>query len=313
MLPLLGCAINPPLELSQLTQVESMRLDGVPFFPQTQYECGPAALAGVLGKAGVPATPEVLSPQVYLPGRRGSLQLELVAATRRAGRIPYVLDASPQALIAEIEASRPVLVLQNMQTRDFPAWHYAVLVGFDSQANRVYLNSAHEQGMATGAPAFLRTWDWGGRWAMVAVRPGELPAGAESLRFIEAVLDFEAVAGAAAALPAWKSAILRWPEEPLPYLALGNQAHADGNPQAAVAYYRRGLRRSERHAALANNLASVLGELGCPRSAEAILNPAVAALSSNSQWAPVLAATMAELAMQNGTDPVSCASISARM
>lgn len=299
-----------------MTSREVLILRDVPFFPQTAYECGPAALAGVLGATGVAATPEVLSPQVYLPQRQGSLQLELVAATRRAGRIPYVLDATPDALLAQIEAGRPVLVLQNMRTRDFPVWHYAVLVGFDSAANRVYLNSASKQGMGVSAPELLRTWDWAGRWAMVALIPGELPAdaqsaGVEPARMVAAVLDFEMVVGTAAALPAWESVNRRWPREPLPYVALGNDAYAEGDLIAAAEFYRRGLKYVKQHGALANNLASVLGELGCPRAAEAMLAPTAAALSGDPDWAPVLAGTMAELAVTSGSDPASCASASA--
>jgi hypothetical protein len=323
VLPLLGCAINPPLELSQLTSEDALILEDVPFFPQAEFECGPAALAGVLGATGVAATPEALSPQVYLPDRQGSLQLELLAATRRAGRIPFVLDAEPEALLAQIEAGRPVLVLQNMRTRDFPVWHYAVVVGYDSAANQLYLNSASTQGMRTSAPEFLRTWDWAGRWAIVTLRPGELPADAQSAdaqsaaaepaRFIAAVLDFEAVAGTAAALPAWESANQHWPREPLPYLALGNHAYAEEDLPSAAAFYRSGLQYSKQHAALTNNLASVLGELGCPREAEAVLAPVAAALSGDPDWTPVLAGTMAELAVTSGSDAAACASAGAGM
>lgn len=312
-LSLPGCSINPPVELSQVAQKGSVELSAVPFFPQTEYECGPAALAGVLGAAGVDTTPALLSPQVYLPERQGSLQLELVAATRRAGRIPYRLDGTPQALLVELEAGRPVLVLQNLRTRDFPVWHYAVLVGFDTGANRVYLNSASQQRMAVDAREFLRTWDWAGRWAMVALRPGELPAGAQPARFIEALLDFEAVAGPVPALPGWESARERWPQEPLPYLALGNQAYAVGDLRSAAQFYRRGLRYRALDGALTNNLASVLGEMGCPRAAEAILQPVVTARSDDAQWSPVFAATLAELAAQHGRDANSCAASAAKI
>ena len=43
-------------------------------------------MAGVLGASGVDIDPVTLTPQVFLPGRQGSLQIELLAATRRAGR-----------------------------------------------------------------------------------------------------------------------------------------------------------------------------------------------------------------------------------
>lgn len=47
----------------------------------------------MLAAAGVDRSPERLSPGLYLPAREGSLQVELQGATRREGRIPYLLDA----------------------------------------------------------------------------------------------------------------------------------------------------------------------------------------------------------------------------
>ncbi|MET0987939.1 MAG: hypothetical protein ABW034_21275, partial [Steroidobacteraceae bacterium] len=67
---------------------ERVELEQVPFFPQAEYQCGPAALATVLEAAGVATTPDALVPIVYLPARKGTLQTELVAATRRFDRIP---------------------------------------------------------------------------------------------------------------------------------------------------------------------------------------------------------------------------------
>ena len=46
----------------------------VPFYPQEEYYCGPAALAMALSWSGVPVTQEDLAAQVYTPGREGTLQ-----------------------------------------------------------------------------------------------------------------------------------------------------------------------------------------------------------------------------------------------
>ena len=56
---------------------QPVELTTVPFFPQEEYQCGPAALATVLTWTGVNVTPAELAPQVYLPERQGSLQLEI--------------------------------------------------------------------------------------------------------------------------------------------------------------------------------------------------------------------------------------------
>lgn len=306
-LALSGCALNPPLQLAPLGTQEHVILADVPFYPQTEYECGPAALAGLLGAAGVAMTPQALSPQVYLPGRQGSLQVELLAATRRAGRIPYVVEPTPEALIAELESGRPVLVFQNTRTQAFPLWHYAVLVGFDTPRNELYLNSATTQAMAVDAPAFLRSWNWAQRWALLALRPGEMPVDAQPARFIQAVADFEAVAGAAAARPAWEAAAQRWPAESLAWLALGNAAYAEGELEAAADYYRRGLDANSGDSALTNNLASVLGEQGCPNTARALLRSVTDQQANDPHWGPIMAATLAGLPVRDGEDEPSCA------
>ena len=308
---LLGaCSINPPLDLSEIAAGGTPPVaSSIPFYPQTEFQCGPAALAAVLAAAGVQTSPDILSPQIYLPQRQGSLQVELLAAARRAGRIPYVIEDDPQLLIAQIEAGRPVLVLQNLLTRHFPNWHYAVLVGFDPSRNRVTLNSGTRQGVEMKAAKFLRTWDWGGRWAMVTLRPGELPAMPQAQAYAEAVADFEAVAGLTAAVPAWQAAVRRWPLDSHPHLALGNQAYARGDLAGSVTHYRRGLALDSENPALRNNLASVLGELGCARIGEAVLGAAADGPANDAHWQSLIAETRSELTARQGQDPDSCAAL----
>lgn len=314
-----GCAINPPLDLAALDHSAPDRpasgaiLLDVPFHPQEENQCGPAALATVLNAAGVDTTPERLSPGLYLPAREGSLQIELEGTTRREGRIPYLLDPEPGALLAELAAGRPVVVLQNLRTPGFPAWHYAVLIGFDVQRNELRLNSGPNAGLALAAPRFLRSWDWGGRWAMVALRPGELPAAPHPARYLAAVADFEAVAGSAAALTAWRAAAERWPDDPRPALALGNAAHGRGALAEAARYYRAGLALDPAHPVLVNNLAAVLGEAGCPRAGEAVLRPVSETLVEGSEWLPALQGTLADLAALPGRDPEHCVNYPPRL
>lgn len=302
---LAACSINPRLELAAL-DVEPVRLHGIPFHPQTEFQCGPASLAGLLGASGIDADPDALAPQVYLPGREGSLQVELLGATRRAGRIPYVIDRTPDAIAAELAAGRPVLVMQNLRTPRFPVWHYAVVTGVDPGGNRFVLNSGTEEAVEVHAPTFLRTWDWAQRWAFVVLAPGELPASAEPLRYAEAVADFERVAGGEASEVAWRAALLRWPEDHRPRLALGNLAYADGRKVEAASLYHEGLKARPDDPVLSNNLATVLGELGCPEAAHAVIGPALASLQEDSPWHESLRATAAGLDAAPASAQVDC-------
>ena len=84
-----------PPSVRELPHPESaIELDDTPFHPQERYQCGPAALTTVLAQSGAGASLEAVVDKVYLPGRQGSLQAELLAATRTEGRLPYVIDAS---------------------------------------------------------------------------------------------------------------------------------------------------------------------------------------------------------------------------
>ena len=289
-----GCA-SVPVTVGADPQARVDLTAAVPFHPQTEFQCGPAALATVLGASGVPVAPDLLAPQVYLPERQGSLQVELLGAARRAGRIPYVLESDPAALWPELGLGRPVLVLQNLWVRSLPKWHYAVLVGSDPARRRVILNSGGRRGLRMRTSSFARTWDWGGRWAMVTLVPGQLPANPDPARYLLAVADFERVAGAAAAAPAYEEAARAWPGDPRPHLALGNQAYAARELAQAARHYRAGLRLAPSDAILGNNLASVLGELGCAAEARAALAAARAGLAEGSAWAASLAATAREL------------------
>lgn len=311
-----ACAtINPAWQLARPdvpagAPVKPVLLADVPFYPQDEYQCGPAALATVLVDSGVSTSPEALVPQVYLPGREGSLQLELVAATRRAGRIPYVVEPDPDALLAELHAGRPVLVLQNLLVRSVPRWHYAVLVGTDPARNRVILNSGTERELEVSAPKFLRTWDWAGRWGLLALRPGELPARADATGYLAAVADFEAVAGAGAATLAYQAALERWPDDPRTHLALGNHAYGDGELVAAAAHYRDGLALAANDPVLGNNYASVLGELGCTAEARAALEVARQGAVGDGRWHEQLARTEMELASATVDRNAACTNFS---
>ena len=85
----------------------------------------------MLNVRGMTVTPGELIPQVYLPAREGSLQAEIVAATCRRGLLAPPVEPALDALLAEIAAGHPVLVLQNLGLNWLPRWHYAVAIGYD--------------------------------------------------------------------------------------------------------------------------------------------------------------------------------------
>jgi tetratricopeptide (TPR) repeat protein len=244
-----------------------VELGDTPFFAQTAYRCGPAAAATVLSAAGLPATPDELAPATYLPARRGTLQAELLASIRRRGGLPFVIAPDPAALQAELLAGRPVLVLQNLGLEQLPVWHYAVVIGVTPESNRVVLRSGTEPRHRMNWQRFMQTWDLAERWGLIVLRPGELPADPDPIRFLRASAALESVGLLDAAQASYVAALERWPAHPLALLGLANAAYARGDYRDAASRYRQLLAREPSNAIARNNLAETLVALGCPDAA----------------------------------------------
>jgi tetratricopeptide (TPR) repeat protein len=259
-LGLSACAVGPERQALREAGLP-VELVQVPFFPQDEYQCGPAALATVLVHSGVDVTPQQLVSRVYVPDRQGSLQAEMLAATRSQGRVPYVLPERLAPMLAELRAGRPVLLLQNLGLDRWPVWHYAVLVGFDPAAEKFLLRSGITRREERRAVPFLASWDRGGRWSMIAVKVGEPPASADVLGWLRAVAPFESTGKLDLAAEGYLAAVMRWPEEAMAWTALGNVRYLQRDLAAAEAAYLQALELSPGFHVACNNLAQTLREL----------------------------------------------------
>ena len=109
---------DPPEVMPQVELID------VPFYPQQEYHCGPASLAAIVNYRGVSSNPEDIARMVYVPGLKGSLQVEIAAAIRQLGLLAVETDGQLASLLRELDAGNPVFVLQNLGVDAFPVWHY---------------------------------------------------------------------------------------------------------------------------------------------------------------------------------------------
>ena len=275
-----GCATAPQSQgIGQAVPVDlpsRAELADTAFFPQDDYQCGPAALATLLVGQGIEVTPEELVGEVYVPERRGSLQAEMRAATRARGLVAYRLRPELADILTEVAAGNPVLVFQNLGLGFAPRWHYAVVIGYDLDAGRIVLRSGTIERHVNDLPRFERTWARGERWAFVALPPDRLPATAEPLSWLRAVNELEQTGMLSAAASGYRAAIERWPEQHIGYLGLANTRFAVGEFASAERALRDLLQQQpQRHEAW-NNLAHVLAARQCGRQARSAAECAVA-------------------------------------
>ncbi|MCH7822388.1 MAG: PA2778 family cysteine peptidase [Proteobacteria bacterium] len=295
-----GCASDIRNMLSDLEQQRGdVELIQTPFYPQVTDQCGPSALATILNSSGVAVTPEALKSRIYIPGRQGSLQIELLAATRGYGRIPYLIDTHISALLGEVRGGRPVLVLQNLGSRPAPTWHYAVVVGYLADERRFILRSGDQERHVISASRFLRTWQRAGYWGVLVLQPGEMPASPDAGKYVRSVAAVEAIGDIESAVAGYHAATERWPEHSLAWLGMGNAYYAQGNLVSAESAYKRLLSMDSDHLIALNNLSQVQLERGCLEDATATLDAALSAVKPDTTIYRTILETRREIEARN--------------
>ncbi len=274
--PLAALQSEWPADLPSRAQINKLA-----FIAQEDYQCGPAALAMVAAHAGVQRDLATWVQQVYVPGRQGAFQVELLAASRRNGLPGFVIAPRIDVLLREVAAGHPVLVLQNLAFAWRPVWHFAVLTGYDKEQGKVTLHSGRTENMQMSLITFERTWARADRWAMLALPPAQLPAQLHNLMrnppgdqpahppqeassiddYLAAVVALERV-NPAAAQTAYNTVLATWPRHPVALLGAGNTAYALGQRDAAQAAYRAAVQIDPDNGDAWNNLAQVLLDQG---------------------------------------------------
>ncbi len=290
-----GCAGNVLQGVAETELPLSVEWRETPFFPQEEYQCGPAALATLLNSSGRSVRPEELVAKVYVPGKRGSFQSELLAATRSYERVPYVIPPDMSALLAELAHGRTVLVFQNLGARLLPVWHYAVVIGFSLEKDRIVLRSGTSKRLELSARRFLKTWKRGEYWGMVALAPGELPATGDISRYLKAVAAAESSGQLNLAIPSYQAALDRWPDNSTALFGLGNSFFKSGNFSQAEQRYRKLLQTNPDHTATRNNLAQMLADQGRCQEAQQIIDEALSTSDLEPWLSEALTATSEQI------------------
>ena len=252
-----------------------VELKTVPFYPQDAYQCGPATLAMALTWSGLALTPDDLKDQVYTPSRKGSLQLAMVAATRRHAKLAYTFH-DPAALFPEIAAGRPVIILQNLGLSWLPVWHYAVVIGYDAPEQDVILRSGTTKRKVMPYYLFEKTWSRSNYWGLMVLEPDQMPVMAQENEYLAAVLGLEKSGHFQAAAAGYQAALTRWPQSLTARMGLGYSNYKLGDLKGAEDAFRKATETHPRSAPAFNNLAHVLMEQGRLQEALAAAKKAVA-------------------------------------
>lgn len=142
----------------------------VPFFPQDRDQCGPASLASVLRFYGTNINPDEISKEIYLPGIKGTLNIDLVFYARSKGLSAEAYHGDMADLKRQVAQGRPLLLFLNLGLKIFPVGHYIVVTGFNDRDNIIFAHSGVERDKPIPYSEFMRAWGKGDFWTLL-VRP----------------------------------------------------------------------------------------------------------------------------------------------
>jgi tetratricopeptide (TPR) repeat protein len=199
---------------------------------------------------------------IFTPGREGSLQLDLVTAARRLGFLAYKLEPRLDDAFEELQAGNPVIIFQNLGLSWFPVWHYAVLIGYDLDSEKVFLRSGENARQELSLTPFLYTWGRSNNWALVVVPAGKVPITASNTEYFEAAVGLERVKRWPEAQIAYAEGYRRWPNDINLMLAYANSLYRSGELAAAERVLEAGQSAEPGSAVILNNYAHILATRG---------------------------------------------------
>jgi len=168
---LLGCA-------GQVDTVKpassGLYIEGVPFFPQDEYMCGPAALASVIGYYGAAAGMKDVAAEVYSEKLKGTLPMDLLLYAKAKGFEAKFYKGSMNGLKESLTRREPLILFLNLGYSFYPVGHYIVAVGIDEGAGVVFAHSGTEKEQPFTMKELENSWSKTG-YSTLLVRPKERP------------------------------------------------------------------------------------------------------------------------------------------
>jgi len=165
LLLFLGCTSGPAL-LPEGARV----LSGVPFFPQEDYRCGPAALATVMNYwyarsgSAVRTSIDEIAQAIYSPGARGVLPTDLENYPRKKGFVTEQFTGSIGRLRENIDRGIPVILLVDHGLSVYRLDHFLVATGYTGDG--IIVNSGREERQVVSNSELEKAWKKTGYWAL---------------------------------------------------------------------------------------------------------------------------------------------------
>lgn len=266
-------------------------LSDVPFYPQTEFFCGPTTLSEVFAYHGKNIDAQAIAPKVFIPEKNGSLQIEMKSVSRQYGFLPYSDNGDLLTLLTLVDNDTPVIVFQNNGLSWAPLWHYAVVIGYDLSTFELILHTGVTPNHKISFDVFERTWKRGEYWYLAPLPIGFTAEFLDEHIYIQAAFDQLQIGQVHTALANLRAANKQWPDNWLPYFLIGNhflekgmeksgikdgkerelESKRESDLAKALAWFTNGYSAGAKQAAYLNNFSYALWTAGCQQQSEQVL------------------------------------------
>lgn len=141
-------------------------IEGVPFYPQEAYQCGPSSLAAVLDYYSIDISPEEIAREIYSKSARGTLNMDMVFYAENKGLVVRQYSGSVEDIKQNIDAGGPVIVMVDYGFSLYQKNHFMVVIGYNNKG--IISNSGREQFKFIPFHDFHKTWRKTKFWTLVA-------------------------------------------------------------------------------------------------------------------------------------------------
>ena len=146
---------------------EDSLIAGVPFYPQEELGCGPAAVASLLTFWGQPVSLEEITQELYLEKLKGSLPIDLERAAQKRGFAVSSYPGRLEDLLLHLQKNQPVIAFLNLRWRLFPQGHFVVVTGYDGTHSMVIVHSGEHAYERMPVKTFMNAWSKTGYWNLL--------------------------------------------------------------------------------------------------------------------------------------------------
>lgn len=143
---------------------DTVLIQGVPFYPQEDYQCGPASLAGVLNYWKVAATPSSIAQEIFSPSAKGTLTIDMLLYAEKMGLKASQYSGGMDDLKSRVREGYPLVVLVDYGFWVYQVDHFMVVIGYNDDG--VIVNSGGSEKLFVSNKDFLNTWQRTKFWTL---------------------------------------------------------------------------------------------------------------------------------------------------